>query len=82
MLSCLVLMHLFIYSLTSLLLAKTGAEGGQIDVTNVSGGPWGLGIHRGFVNHTSCLPERLRTDWNIEGKGITPLPTTISPADG
>lgn len=79
--TCLALLHLFIYSLTSLLLAKTRTEGGEVDVSNVSGRPWGLGFHQGLADTTRCLPEWLRMAWNIQSNGITPLPTTISPVD-
>lgn len=42
---CLALTHLFIYSWTFLLLAKSRTEGGEVNVSNVSGRWLGLGIH-------------------------------------
>lgn len=74
--------RLFIYSLTPLLLAKTRTEGGEVDVSNMSGRPWGLGIHQGIANNTRCLPEWLHMAWNIQSNEITCLSITISPDDG
>jgi len=64
-----------------LLLAKNRTEGGKVDVSNVSGRLWGLGIHQGVANNTRCLPEELCMAWNVQSKEITPLPITISPGD-
>lgn len=74
--------HALIYSLTSWLLAKSRTEGGEVDVSNVSGRLWGLGIHQGVAKNTRCLPEELWCmAWNVQSKEITPLPITISPGD-
>lgn len=64
--TCLAVLHLFIYSLTSLLLAKTRTEGGEVDVSNVSGRPRGLGFHQGLADNSGCLLEWLRVAWNIQ----------------